>query len=971
MAVSAGIKIGVEGEREYRQALSNINQTTKELTSEMNMLTSSFDKNTSAEAQNAAKAEVLQKQIDNQSRKVELLTDKYNREQDELSRLKAEMERATTEYGANSKEAQKATEEYNRFATQTSKTKTSLNQAQTELNKMGKQLEEAKNPTQQEADALEDVGKEAKGAGEHGLKFGDILKANVVSEAIIGGVKALASAVRDVAKGLADTVTDTVQWADDLHTLSQTSGVSTERLQELEYMAGLVDVEVTTVTGAMTKLVKSMNTAADGTGEAAEAYEALGISVTDANGNLRDQSEVFDEVIDALGNMDNETERDAIAMTLLGKSARELNPLIEAGSDQLAAWADEAHNVGYVLDNETVDSLSGIQDSLDRIRSAGDAARRKLVAAFAPSIADALEKLTPLLQGVGESVADLVAPAVEWLTEGIEKLKGWLDSMDASTKKQAASFAMMAVALAPTVPLFSSAINIVKSFGGALSALATNPALAAIGLLTAGMVAAYTAEQLAADRAYLAAAGFDSLTEAQRGTLNAALDVADGIMAAADANAEALNQMGASRDRALELVDALMDLAGADGEVEEADRNRAQVIIDELQSAYGIEIEMIDGRIKGYEDLRGSVQALIDAELAEALLERNRDAYLDALQSEQELIDGLELAQSEYTATWMALTDKRLERDIWAYQHRAQLEGRAGELAREHAEDYLETLNSEVSGLEDAVSDAEGELQRLQDAYNTNSRLISNYDAAMVAAQQGDTSRVVALMLNRESAWHDYGEAVETETGRALDAMYEEVLQAARNAAEVRENWENGVEGYTEGMVTEAENAFQIMLSAFDTAYTDATGIGNDFMAGLDNGLQSQLNQLERTAQSIAGVIPHGMRDVLDMHSPSRVAAEIGRLFDEGLVVGMTRGTQMVERAADANASAMVNAFTGTNGAFGAGSMGAVMGGSSSVNYGGVSITVNANDEQQAEEIAELVMEQMQNAVERKRAVYA
>lgn len=970
MAVKAGIKIGVEGEREYRQALSNINQQTKELNSEMNLLTSSFDKNASAEEKNAAKAKILQQQIDNQANKVALLTDKYNKEQSELARLKAEMERAATEYGANSKEAQKATEEYNKFATQTSKTKTSLNQAQTELNKLGKQLEETKNPTQQEADALEDVGKEAKGAGEQGLKFGDVLKANVVSEAIIGGVKALATAVRDVAKGMADTITDTVKWADDLSTLSSTSGVSTDRLQELQYMAGLVDVEVATVTGALTKMVKSMNQAADGTGDAAEAYAALGVSVTDANGGLRDQNEVFAEVIDALGDMDNETQRDAYAMAILGKSARELNPLIEAGSDQLAEWAEEAHNVGYVLDSDTIDSLNAVQDSLDRIRNAGDAARRKLVAAFAPAIGDALEKITPLLQGVGESLAEMVAPAVEWLTEGLQKLKLWIDSMDASTRKQAASFAMMAVALAPTIPLLSSAVNIVKALAGAFT-VSLNPATAVIGLLTTGMVAAAAAEALAGDAAYTAAASYDSLTEAERNTLDAALGVADGINAAAEANAEAVNQMGANRDRALELVDALKDLAGADGVVEEADRNRAQVIIDELQSAYGIEIEMIDGRIQGYDDLRDSVQALIDTELAEALLERNRDAYLDALQNEQELIDGVALAQEEYTATWMELTDKRLERDIWAAQHRAELEGEAGELAQQHAEDYLDTLNSTVEGLEAAVGDAEDELERMQTAYANNTRLISNYDAAMVAAQQGDTSRVVNLMLNRESAWHDYGDTVDEETSHALDAMYEEVLQAAQYASDVRTNWENGVEGYTKDMVTEAENAFQGVLAAFDGAYTEATGIGTDFMSGLDDGLNAQLTKLRRTAENIAGVIPHGMRDVLDMHSPSRVAATIGRQFDEGLVLGMERGTQLVERAADAQAGAMVNAFTTTNGAFGAGSMGAVMGSSSSVNYGGVSITVNANDEQQAEEIAELVMEQMQNAVERKRAVYA
>ena len=124
MAVQAGIRIGVEGEREYRQALSNISQNTKELNSEMKLLESSFDKSTTAEERAAAKGEVYQKQIENQSNKVALLTDKYNKEQTELDRLKAAMDEANATFGENSDEAKAAASEYEKFATKTSKTKT-------------------------------------------------------------------------------------------------------------------------------------------------------------------------------------------------------------------------------------------------------------------------------------------------------------------------------------------------------------------------------------------------------------------------------------------------------------------------------------------------------------------------------------------------------------------------------------------------------------------------------------------------------------------------------------------------------------------------------------------------------------------------------------------------------------------------------------------------------------------------------
>ena len=119
-------------------------------------------------------------------------------------------------------------------------------------------------------------------------------------------------------------------------------------------MSGLVDVDVSTVASSLKKLTKNMDSARGGTGAAADAFATLGVSVTDINGSLRDNEDVFYDTIDALGKMENETERDALAMAIFGKSATDLNPMIEAGSKQLKAFADEAHEMGYVLDGDAL-----------------------------------------------------------------------------------------------------------------------------------------------------------------------------------------------------------------------------------------------------------------------------------------------------------------------------------------------------------------------------------------------------------------------------------------------------------------------------------------------------------------------------------------------------------------------------------------------------------------------------------------
>ena len=980
MAVQAGIRIGVEGEREYRQALQNINQTTKELNSEMKLLESSFTSETSEMDKASAKASVYQRQIENQTAKVNTLTEKYNKEQTELARLKDEMERATAEYGENSKEAQAATTAYDKFSSQTSKTKVELNKAQTELNNLNKKFEESKNPTKEEGEAVKEVGDNLDKAGKNGSVFGDVLKANVVSEAIIGGVKALGKAVADIGKGLAKTVTDTVKWADDLGALSVQTGISTDKLQELEYMSNLVDVDVSTVTGSIAKMTRNLGKAAEGTGDAADAFASLGIEILDSNGNLRDAQTIYYEAIDALGRMDNATERDVAAMAIFGRSALELNPLIAAGSATLASYAEEAHNVGYVLAEDMIGSMIDTSDALDRIQKAAEGTKRRLVAAFAPQIANALERITPDLVEMGLSLSDVIGPAVDALADGIKWVTTQLDRMDDETKGTIGRMAMFAAAIAPTVPVLSSLINVAKAAGGAIAAIVSNPALAAIaagaaaiGAITVAIIANEQAHRRRTQTIAEATSQASNYTAAEQGMLDALNNTIEAMDASRASTAEATASISFQRDRALELVDELMNLADEQGNVAETDQAHAKVIIDELNRAYGIEIELIDGQIQGYSDLRDSVYEVIEAKTAEALIERHRDDYLDALEAQDELLQSIRV--SRHNAAEAEEEYNRASQS--AARATAYLQEHQYEMTRREYDNYMDY----IAGLEEGAATAHEnwmqsieDEQRYSDAYLQNSRLIQNYDAAQVAAQRGNTEEVIALMTGRQNAWTDYGSSVSAETAVALNAMEDEVRRAGEYALELRTNWEEGTEGYTGEMVNEAEQSYLDILAAYSGALEDAGIIGSDFVQGLINGLDSRQSELATKAKNIGNIIPRGVRSVLDEHSPSKVAEEIGRFFDEGLVRGLEKGADLVEAASEAQADGLVASFAGVNDAFGSAAIGQMLGAgntTNSVNYGGVQITVNASDEMSAQEIAEEVMEQMQNAVDRRGAVYA
>lgn len=224
-------------------------------------------------------------------------------------------------------------------------------------------------------------------------------------------------------KKLYDWSKDSAAWADDLLTLSTVTGITTDELQKLQYASELIDVDVETMTGSMEKLVRSMNSARDGSGQAAEGFKKLHIRTTDTRGQLRDVNEVFYEVIDALGKVKNDTERDAIAMEIFGRSARDLNPLIKTGSKNLKEFGDEAVAMGKVVSGESLQQFGQLDDAMYRFDSSLDALKRNLASAVVPLLTklfDAIASIpVPVLTAIG-----VIASLAMGLTSVINAAKG-------------------------------------------------------------------------------------------------------------------------------------------------------------------------------------------------------------------------------------------------------------------------------------------------------------------------------------------------------------------------------------------------------------------------------------------------------------------------------------------------------------------------------------------------------------------
>ena len=225
---------------------------------------------------------------------------------------------------------------------------------------------------------------DADSAGGKFEKLGSVVKG--VGAAMGVAFAAIGTAAIGAGKALVDMTVEAAAYADEMLTQSTVTGMSVESLQAYSYAADLVDVSMETLTGSMAKQVKSMSNARDGSAKFADAYTKLGISVADSSGQLRDSETVYWETIDALGKISNETERDALAMQIFGKSAQELNPLIAQGSAGIAALTEEAKRMGAVLSEESIEKLGAFDDSVQRLKQGSEAAQRVMGTVLLPQL---------------------------------------------------------------------------------------------------------------------------------------------------------------------------------------------------------------------------------------------------------------------------------------------------------------------------------------------------------------------------------------------------------------------------------------------------------------------------------------------------------------------------------------------------------------------------------------------------------
>lgn len=431
----------LSGEKEYKQAISEIGRGMKVLDSEMRKVTSAYAQNADSVEALGAKNDVLERKILTQTEKIEY--------------LKAALQQSAEKYG----EADKRTMQW----------QTSLNNAEADLNSLNNQVDENKQKIADSGKEMGNLGDVVNGlTSKLGIQLPDSMKSSMnamgsldaSSLALAGGFAAVAAAIVKAEKAMISMTKESAAFADNIITLSMQTGQSTQQLQEFAYASELIDVSVDTMQGSLTKLTNNMQDTMNGTGNAKASFDELGVSVTNADGSMRSANDVFYETIDALGKVKNETERDAMSMDIFGRSAQDLNPLIIQGSKTLKAYADEAHNMGYVLDDEALSALGAVDDAYQRLQKTQEGVKNQLAVEFAPYLEEFYGDATQGVKDLGKAIKDSgIVDAFGMLLETVDDI---LNPMSDLSNNRVPALTKALQPLAKVMALMADAAELLK-----------------------------------------------------------------------------------------------------------------------------------------------------------------------------------------------------------------------------------------------------------------------------------------------------------------------------------------------------------------------------------------------------------------------------------------------------------------------------------------------------------------------------
>lgn len=909
MAVNIGPKIGIDGEAQFRKELNNIIQQSKTLESEMKKVTSAFDENDNSQEKLSAQAEILSKQMDLQKKRVEM--------------LEKGVKDATTQFGdADSR---------------TQKWKQALYEAQTQMNNSKKAADDLGNNVEDAAQAMQEASDDA-------FSFGDALKANLTADVIIDGVKGIADAIG----GLAEETAEYRKIMASLETSSQDAGYTAEETaRSYEKLFGVLGDDQSSATtvanlqaigleqeklteitdgaiGAWAKygdsipidgLAESVNETikskevtgvfADVLNWAAEEGETFGVALKEGTEANEDWNEAVSEATTAedyfnlaLQDCSDTTEAankvlelfEKKGLTKVGKAWQENNEdLIDANKNTLKYkdnMAELAERLAPVTDS-IQDGINGIFEKSLELSEDVDFS----------DVGDAIEDgFDYLIDDVVPAVFDFVDFVVDNKDTVIGAITGAGTAL--VSIKAAEIIGGIYTATKDVVTQIQAAKTAQELWNISMSSNAFGIAVTAIGLVV-GAVAGYVSSL---DEATETEKIHNELLEETRKKSDEAYD---SYLRVTEAAEEKATKDLAEIQNVQNLYGELGNLVDANGKVKDANKDRVDFILNELNEALDTEYRLTGDQIEQYDEMKKSIEDLIKTKQLEILMEQaqagyeeavaNRaaadDAYAENYRKVQEQKEKYDKAYNDWKEYEAEAEKARQEGTYAGWQH--QTAQRKYELKRR--------LDIEKAALDEEQAKLDESEAQKQEYYQA----ISTYQEAQYLAFEEDVEGAIELLSRQNDAFITAKSVAGKTAEEQKQILQDQYAKSLVNYDYYCKEYQKGTEGFTEeGLKTYEKYA--------EDAKKEMEKVGGYIVDGTIIGIEGREWMLKDKIDNLYNSVPQWARNTLQIRSPSRVFREIGEYSGEGYELGFVDSVERANRQIEEAVSKGIDAVSGT-----------------------------------------------------------
>ena len=974
-----GVKIGVQGDADFRRSLKLITQQSKELAAELKAVTAEVDENDSSQDKLAKQAQVLAKQIELQKQKIGLLTTGYNKATDELARLASEVNEAAQAYGENSEQAAKAQAAYMKQSEAVSKLKTDINNAEAALGKMEQQQKAVNSEMQSDksaydrlTDAIEDQENELKSLKKQYqnavLEFGDasdeaqdlgkqIEKTSTELKQSKSAMKKASDAADDLDKSLDDAADSADDMQDSFSNLGEIIGGNVIADGIKEVVSGIKDLH-------------------DESMEYRKIMSTLEVSSKAAGYSADETSESYKKLIGALG--DTQTAATTLAnLQAIGVEQEELNTVIDAAIGGWGKYGDSlpidslAESVNETIKTKKV--TGAFADVLNWATGEEDAFNEELI-----KCSDKSEAANLVLKKLSKE--GLVAAGKEWQSNN-KSMMNYNQATDDLDSSLAELGETAEPALTAIVEFLTDIVDLINDIANALEPIAEFDALKFLPDNEGGknpseylndineIDVAYSrladSQREQIDTMILAGESWDVAYQKVVGVTGIWDDTLSSVAGTVDSLTEKQSMSNAEADNTTsklgEEITAFNGLSESQQQLAIDISNSVLTMQQNLQSSVeqqmglfdtldtGVEtsmakiIEGLDSQITGVEDWERNLNTLIDWGINQDLLQTLIEAGPQTGSAVQAMIDAGSEEVGKLSEKW------KLKESVM------NLTNEAGQALKTNATEYLGEGFLELSNATQEDIDALSTV--MSDGFRDIGTFSSQGLAEGIqeaASQATDAAEVLGEdVLDKLSNVMQIGSPSEitTDYGKWID-----------------EGLQNGIDRNAIGVRNAAGKLGKGATEAVKSGARDTRSIGMNIAYGIRDGINLGAASVINAAANMAARAAQAARNTLQINSPSKVFEKIGEFTGEGFVEGfngsdilgeMERNMNAMIRNAEALMSVQSNYAPIEN------AIRSIPTGDTDIQ-----IVVNAAEGQNAEEIANAVMYQMQHAVQQKKAVW-